>query len=214
MKTNLAFCWALLCIGGVAPAATLTFEGEIRRDDELVRIWFRPGPGAVRIVTTSYAVGGFDPALSVFDPVGLLIAFNQDSPGAAVDPSTGFAFDAEIVFPALPKGRYRAVLSQSQNTPLGPFYADGFLYAGQPSFTGDISGFPGETCRDLGGNPRTCAWAVRFEGVEWASPIPEPSTGALLLAAGLAGLASRRVSQAPAGVTRSTRSEDGCSRPS
>lgn len=196
MTGKIAGLFAVLCLGGGASAASLTFEGTIGRDDALVQMWFRPGPGEVRIRTWSYAGGGFDPALAVFDPAGLLIGFNQDGAAAEPDPATTYAFDAEIVFPWLPEGRYRAVLSQSQNTPLGPFYGDGFVYAGQHAFTGDISGFPGDRCRDLGGNPRTCQWGVDLDGVDWASQVPEPATGWLILAV-LAGFVRGRWTKRP-----------------
>ncbi len=201
MRALLAAPLALALLAAPASAAlTTSHTGTLATDDE---IQFVPlvldGPAFVTLVSHSYAGGtnaagqtiprgGFDIVLSIFDPAGTLLAANDDG-GAdvPVDAITGAAFDSFLAL-TLPAGTYTIAVSQFDNEALGPTLASGFLRTGdfttafgctdaQPMFN-DVSGAPG--CG------RTGAWA--FDVV---ADIPEPAS-ALLLAAGLLGLATTR----------------------
>ena len=86
--------------------------------------------------------GGFDNILSLFDALGGFLFDNDDGLDAAVDPTTGLAADARLIF-ALPPGSYIVALTQFDNFALRPTLADGFLEQGNPNFTADPFFFVG-----------------------------------------------------------------------
>jgi hypothetical protein len=202
MRALLLAATLALALPAQAGAAlfTASHTGTLAADDE---VQFVPltldGPAFVTLVSHSYAGGinaagqaiprgGFDIVLSIFDLAGNLLAANDDG-GADVptDALTASAFDSFLTLTLAP-GDYTIAVSQFDNEALGPTLAAGFLRTGtftagfgcpdaQPMFN-DVSGVPG--CG------RTAAWA--FDVV---AEIPEPAS-ALLLAAGLLGLATTR----------------------
>lgn len=93
--------------------------------------------GGVNGVGASIASGGFGTVLSLF-----LTGGNQDllalASGGAGNPDTS-AFGARgdsLLTTRQPAGMYTLALTQAGNTPNGPTLADGFLEAGNPSYTG------------------------------------------------------------------------------
>lgn len=185
----------LLLLAACASAAPVTFSGTFTSDDDQWRLDFTlSAPSVLDARTTSYATGGFDPFLSLFDRNGLqlLLAVNEDDLVCPPDPSSGVCLDSAIQF-SLDAGDYALILTQSGNFPIGPTLSDGFTQTGSGNFTGG-------PFLDILGNLRSGDFRVVVDGTE----IPEPSTAVplLFLAAGYAGhrlrlSRARRPSEAP-----------------
>ena len=216
-----SFGFAALCaclLAGVAPAATLSFQGTFTQDDQLQLFTFTAPTASFEVRTWSYAggtdtnpnsiaAGGFDPVLSVFDVTqgGSPLKGTNDNgvnicPAGApacvsADPSTGLALDSLLQLSSLNVGdTYVLVLSQADNVPNGNTLGAGFSEVGNPNFTTSF-GCGGTGFCDGFGNQRNANWAVDIMNVGGASEVggaaPEPGT-MLLLSAGLAGLAVLR----------------------
>ena len=109
--------------------------------------------------------------------------------GANTDAVSGFCFDVGLSA-LLSAGNYLLALTQDNNTPLGPFFSDGFLQAQRGNFTGpDFLGADGRQCILVDGSQRTCNWAVDLVLPDAVVNVPEPSSLALL-ALGLVTIAS------------------------
>ncbi len=137
VRTFILSAAALLCSAGCAFAAGFSFSGKFTTDSDTQSYFFTvQSAGTVVLSTSSYAAGGFDPSLAVFDSSGNLIASNRDGGCANVpaNPTTGFCWDAYLSL-NLPPGTYQAVLSQGANVASGPTLAAGFAYSGQGNFT-------------------------------------------------------------------------------
>jgi hypothetical protein len=143
------------------------------------------------------ARGGFDPVLSLFtganDPAGLLIGASNDGtcPPLNKDAVTGACWDSLFDIPLNP-GAYTLVLSQADNTALGPTLGDGFFRMGQGNFTGPaFLGMPGSFV-DQNPNQRDSHWAVDILNVDSAAVVPEPSLTLLVGSCAAVFAASRR----------------------
>lgn len=202
MRNHLTFgavSGALLLLASPAIADNLSFTGSFTQDDQLQTFSFTlAAPSAVTFQTFGYAggtnaagqtipLGGFDPWLSLFDSTGSLIGQNNDGTGfVGTDPNTGASLDSYFVEPSLGAGTYLLVLSQSDNGPNGPTFADGFHEQGNPTFTTAFGCsnqiFCDETFVDPYNN-RTGNWAVDIDNIS-AATVPEPQpvllTGAIL----------------------------------
>lgn len=180
-------------------ASVISSQGSLASDDEVqlfnfslaadfmfsARTWsFGSG---INGAGDSIAAGGFAPILSLFSAAG-----NQDllqiahagaggscPSGANVDAASGFCFDVGVSA-LLSAGDYLLTLTQDNNTPLGPYFTDGFLQAGRGNFTGpDYLGVDGQ-CVLVDGSQRTCNWAVDIVLPDRVASVPEPGTLALL----------------------------------
>lgn len=138
--------------------------------------------GNVTIFTTSYATGGFEPNLMLYNSAGQELATSAipgTSPIAAKDPGTGEAFDAYLAAGKLPAGTYTVALMD-------------FLLGQSLTATNLSDGFnlnfgSGTTFVDEMGNARTGNYSLDIT-LASASATPEPST-VFLIAPLLAGLA-------------------------
>jgi hypothetical protein len=182
---------ALLGVGMVAAgdASSISYGGNFTQDDNLVTLDFElNSAAAVTLRTWSFAggtnafgaiipAGGFAPVLSVFDEEGMedLLALDRDG-GAGpcgprgADPGSGFCWDAYLNV-SLAAGSYVLALTEDDNTPNGPTFADGFFQSGQGNFSAsEFGGPPGSQFILADGSQRTSFWAVDLIGVT----IPPP----------------------------------------
>lgn len=170
---------------GAAQSADFTFAGSFAGDDDVRLFQITIGaPAVVTFGTSSYAGGGFDPVLSLFNGAGLLIDVNDD----------GAAGRDAFLQRALQPGQYVLGLTQYDNLAVGPFLTNGFLRTGDPTFTREF-GSPGVTGPFIDGDglQRSGNFSLTVSNVGSASAIPEP-TSVILLVTGLigAGVVRRR----------------------
>lgn len=198
-----------LMFAGAGAASDFSFVGKLIEDDSIQFFQFQinNAPKSVVLQTLSFAGGtnqagtviannGFAPVFSLFDGSGAQIGADSGGPPCGArntDPQTGFCWDAYLNEVNLGVGTYRLALTESDNTANGPNLADGFHQQGNGNFTGpNYLGQPGSFIVNAVPLPiqRTGNWAVDILGADSASmvAVPEPG-GALLVSAGLAGLA-------------------------
>jgi hypothetical protein len=174
-------------------ATVFSYSGNFTQDDNVMLFNFNLlNNASVNISTSSYASGGFDPTLTLFDSTGVFIDQNQD---VSISNFDSFMTDSLLA------GSYIVALTQYDNFPVAndtnnKLLSDGFTQAGNGNFTGpeflDPAG-PGSFI-NIDGLQRTNQWAVAIEvpdTVNNPAAVPEPST-LLLSAAGLAALYALR----------------------
>jgi len=214
---RLAFVLAASLVTAASHAASISYTGNFVQDDDLVTFGFDLASATtVTLRTWSFAggtdaggsaipAGGFAPVLSLFDAGGSqdLLAVDRDGGSGpcgprAVDPSSGFCWDAYLNLD-LAAGSYLLVLTEDDNTPNGPTFADGFFQSGQGNFTAaEFGGPPGAQFILVDGSQRTSSWAVDLIGVAIPTPEPPPALLLLLCGAYIGVIASRL----PAGHSR------------
>jgi hypothetical protein len=180
--SRLAAVCALAFAAG-AQAEPLTFNGRATDSSEVVRIPLTLAQGTnLDIWTDSYRDGAnFDPIIALWDPSGLLLAYNDmiDS-GRRITMPGVTAQDAGIRLSGLAAGDYTLTVTNWRNIAGGMYRTgssldQGFLLASTQSYV-----YP--TCTG-------CAyqgwWEVRVAASPAISAVPEPA-GASLAAAGLA----------------------------
>jgi hypothetical protein len=193
------FALLLLCPAFTrANADSMTYSGTFTADDSVFsQVITVASTQAYNFYTTSYAggvnlvgpaslSGGFDPVLTLFsNATGQVVAFGGGSGMAegssGVDPMTGLSEDANFTS-TLGPGAYTLFLTQFPNVAVGSL-SDGFLFAAQSNFTGDICGVPGGMFLQSDVSPcaqRTGSYSVN---VSSTSPVPEPPTWMLVLPA-------------------------------
>lgn len=129
-------------------------------------------PGDLTIFTTSYATGGFQTNLLLFDDMGMFITAGV--PSGSPDLNTGLIGDTRLMAMNLAAGKYTVALTD--------FLLNQSLTATNLSdgFTANYGS--GTTFVDANGNTRTGAYALTIGGdVPGGDAVPEPST--FLLAA-------------------------------
>jgi uncharacterized protein (TIGR03437 family) len=176
-----------------ALGADFSFIGMFAQDDERRQFNFTLAqPGTVLLRTWSWAGGvnatgaridggGFDPSLSLFDATGLLLATNRDGgcDKVAADRVTTWCWDALIALP-LPRGAYQLVLTESENTPRGPYLTDPFVYDGAGNFTAAPGINAPAGFWDFSPSRRNKFYALDISGVDSAQLLLVPAIGALV----------------------------------
>jgi PEP-CTERM motif len=179
---------ALLLSPGAAVAGTQQVEGWFINDNDLWSTSFDLVQGDTLTVTTSsYALGGFAPVLTLFqdDADGLL----QTAQGNGGCEPEGFCWDATLKLEDVNAGRYTLVLSQDGNDASGPYFADGFSKSGYEyhDYTSVFNPELGTRFIQVDRAQRTGYYALEISA-PLSPAVPEPAT-TLMLLAGLAGLA-------------------------
>lgn len=191
---KIAFVAAALASVAALPAtaADFSFSGSLTDPNQALLFDFTVGAnstvtlrtysyaGGTNVAGQTFAAGGFDPILALFDASGLLIDDNDDGgcPAVPQDPATGACFDTLLQLDLAP-GRYTLAVTQFPNFAVGPNLSDGF--------ENDATGFDG----------RTPNFAFDVLGVDLATGpggiVPEPESWALMIGGfGMAGGALRR----------------------
>ena len=150
-----------------ARAANFSFSGNLNDVNDTPSFLFvTDGISTVNIQSSSYANGGFDPILTLFDSADNFLLEREDIAPNLLD------FQLNEVLPA---GNYRAVVSAFAN------------FADRPNFT---NGFGG------GGDffGRTPAYEFTIQGVTQANAVavPEPASLVGMMVAGFAAARFRR----------------------
>jgi hypothetical protein len=186
----------LLCAGSASAAPTYT--GTFGTDDDRFVFDFNvAGPATLTAFTSSYALGGFAPVLTLFGGAG---GYQQALGSANVCPGAGgggeFCWDAMFAS-TLQAGSYTLVLTQDGNVALGDTLADGFSLDGWTDYTSQMyAGVAGGSCINVDASQRTCDFALTVDIVpdqaDAGGAVPEPGSLALCGAALLVAAARRR----------------------
>ncbi len=187
-----------LTLALASQAAPVSYSGTFLHDNDLEQfaaldITSATG-GTISAQTSSYAAGGFIPALVLFDSTGNEL--HRETAGASTCGGPPYCFDVGFSL-SLSMGSYTLVLSQDGNLPLTGVLADGYIYDSDPTYTTiNLSPvFPASMAPfvQFDGAQRTGNWAVTIDVTNNAvSGVPEPSGPALLAAAFGAWVVVRR----------------------
>ena len=192
---------AIFATCSIASASVLSFSGNLRTDatvldcgpgctlnaasaDSDFAQWAAavysfsvPTPSLMQAVTVSYADGGFEPYLSLFDGSGNFLASTffgtTCPPGALVNPTSGACFDVLLDGGTLGAGTYQIAISAFENLSFAENFGSGTLADG---FTGLGNLADGEDLH--------YAFNVTLTST---SSVPEPSSIWLLTAAAILG---------------------------
>lgn len=191
-----------------AQATNFSFIGNFTHDNDVQLFSFSIGAttsvyaqtysfaGGTNAAGSSIAAGGFVPVLGLFAGDGTHLNNSQAASScglngnpSAADPASGACWDTFFDLPSLPVGNYFITLTQFDNTAIGPNLLDGFVYG---SGINDFNGTP-FLATALGlisgsGAERDGHWALDIKFVDYAVPMPAPTTLSLAFA-GLAALA-------------------------
>lgn len=189
-----------IAIDRTGATGVLTFDGLFANDNDVALIAFDIlSPSMFSAMTTSYASGGFDPLLTLFDADGNWLTENDD------DPTGAAGVDALLVDPItlapllLTPGRYTLALSQTLNNS-GLTVDEPFARADFPSYWRE-SFDPEGACAafvavDFQSGETACvsnffAGSMTITPLEQPQPVPEPGTLALLATGAAAALLRR-----------------------
>lgn len=180
-----AVCAMGLAASSLAHADTFSTSGTFTTDDQVYEYDFSSTTAQnYSFTTTSYASGGFVPVLTLFSGAGDPIDTSTEGPGPTTDAS---------LMDTLNPGSYILTLTEFPNTAVGTF-SQGFLFAGDPTITGDTCSMPGTSFVDTTTTAcmqRTGNYALDVTST--SSPTPEPSSWLLVLpGAAVLALSSRR----------------------
>lgn len=151
-----------------------TISGSLPNQDTVLELTLTlPSAANLTASTTSYATGGFQPNITLFNSSGIAIA-NQwatPPPGAVADPATGLTVDSYLVADDLAAGSYVLALTDWAlgQSPTAANLSDGFA-----SNLGN-----GATFVDIDGNTRTGAYDLHL-ATSSVSSVPEPASVLLL----------------------------------
>ena len=191
---------ACLLFAGMVGATPLTYQGTFSADDEHVSVPINlSGPGRLTAITSSWALDGFAPVLTLFGGAGgyqqaigsgMTCGAGSGNPDAA----TGFCWDATLSSP-LQAGNYLLVLTQDDNLANGDTLAEGFSQDGTPDYTSlnYLGVSNGPLCINVDARQRSCNYAMTVDvALDQVGTVPEPASLTLFGLAGLALLRARR----------------------
>lgn len=198
---------ALAALSFSAQAASVSFQGDFTKDNDLVIFSFElAAPGDITALTFGHSgglngagqtvpAGGFAPVLTLFDATGFEVQVNVGSSNTCPGPGS-FCWDAAFTFQGAAAGSYLLVLSQDDNRAIGgpvtaAQMASFFSREAEPHYTAAYLGMPTDGSVNfvrIDGSQRTGHWAVDINVSAPVTVVPEPAS-ALLFAAGLAGVA-------------------------
>lgn len=163
----------------LARADSFSVTGSFLADDSTYSYSFSPTiTQSYTFSTSSYASGGIVPVLTLFNV----------TTGAPVDNAGTGVSDVSLT-DTLGAGSYRLFLTEFPNVANGNLSA-GFLFAGQPTITGDLCGVSGGKFYDsITCSQRSSAYALT---VTSSSVTPEPPSWLLVLPPALLLCFSRR----------------------
>jgi len=147
-------------------ALPVTITGTLPNQGTALELTFTlPSPDNLTIFTSSYATGGFQTNLLLFDSMGGFITAGV--PAGSPDPTTGLIGDTKLMASTLSAGTYTVALTD--------FLLNQSLTATNLSdgFTANFGS--GTTFSDANGNTRTGNYALTITTGDQAA-IPEPAT--------------------------------------
>lgn len=183
---------ACLVLSTQANSAVFNFTGEIEYHNEVISTYFTLENDAlnVRVWTDSFQGGvNFDPITALWDATsGIRIDQNDDN--RTINPATQTSFDSGFFLPSLASGDYIFTIATYNNWSKTSLLSDGFTFDSEQPIA--LS----EWCQPASSCNMGTEWSVWIDGVDNASvlsPIPEPSTYALMLGGlGLVGFMTAR----------------------
>lgn len=169
-----------LTVAGLAPniqagpIINRTFPGSLpatitgtlpTQDTALLEMFTLPSASDVTVTSTSYAGGGFEPNLLLYNSMGNFI--NAGKPFGQPDPNTGIVGDMQLTAPGLPAGMYTLAVTD--------FLLNQSLTATNLSDGFTVNFGSGTTFVDANGNPRSGDFALTI-GAAGSGEVPEPAT--------------------------------------
>ncbi len=164
----------ILAVNSNAATITQTYSGSFpatitgtlpNQATVLLENFTLPSVSTLTVTTTSYATGGFESNLLLFNSSGNFVT--AGNPFGAVDPNTGIAGDMRFIAPNLPAGMYTLALTD--------FLLNQSLTATNLSDGFTVNFGSGTTFSDANGNQRTGNFAFTISPV-FPSAVPEPAT--------------------------------------
>jgi len=136
------------------------------QDTALLEMFTLPSSSDVNVTSTSYASGGFEPNLLLYNSTGNFI--NGGTPFGQPDPNTGIIGDMRLTAPNLAAGVYTlAVTDFLLNQSLTAInLSDGFT----------VNFGSGTTFMDSNGNQRSGNFALTINTAGAGGEVPEPAT--------------------------------------
>ncbi|MBC8103355.1 MAG: DVUA0089 family protein [Cytophagales bacterium] len=195
-----AFALTLIAASTTRAQNNVTFDGAFTQDDQVQLFQFTVNaPATVTLSTSSFALGGFAPILSLFAPGGAFTGIDSFA-----DPNVGLA-DTQLQASLSAPGMYTLALTVYDNFAAGPNLSNGFIQQGNGNFTASQFAAPGASGAFYAadGTQKNGSYRVTLQNVAAATAVaaPEPGTvtlllGGLLIAAPLS-IARRRRCRRP-----------------
>jgi len=183
----------------VIPAQALDFDfsGTFTYDNDIGLATFTVGStSTVKIFTSSWQAGGFDPILTLWNSSGNFVHEQDDSmygAGIAASNSVTYSYGAWDSFFSytLAAGTYTVSIAQYNNYAAGTNLSNGFQEDGNPNFTFDYGWGAQPYFNGIQNDfdARTGNWALHVINVQPEIPHGVPDTPATIVLLGLALLA-------------------------